>query len=128
MKTKMLEHTFQSIIPDNLEENKLYISLDYNTAIHKCACGCGEEVVTPLSPSDWKLIYNGENVTLSPSIGNWSYTCRSHYWIREDRIVWAENWSEEKIRTARRDENKHMKKKEKNKSFILVDLLKRFFK
>ncbi|MDR4888366.1 DUF6527 family protein [Fredinandcohnia sp. QZ13] len=123
MKIKVLKHSFVSLIPDNIEENKIYISLDYNTAIHKCACGCGEEVVTPLSPSDWKLIYNGESVSLSPSVGNWSYMCRSHYWIRDNRIVWAENWSDEKINKARKD-NEEQAIKEKKGFF---NLLRRIF-
>jgi hypothetical protein len=35
----------------------LYVSLEYATAIHACACGCGNEVVTPLSPNGWKLTF-----------------------------------------------------------------------
>jgi hypothetical protein len=119
MKTKVLEHSFKSIIPDKVDDNKIYISLDYNTAIHKCACGCGEEVVTPLSPSDWKLIYNGESVSLSPSIGNWSYACRSHYWIRDNNIVWAESWSDEKINKVRK-EKKEQEKKERSGLFEIL--------
>jgi hypothetical protein len=123
MKIKVLKHSFVSIIPDDLEENKIYISLDYNTAIHKCACGCGEEVVTPLSPNDWKLIYNGESISLSPSIGNWSYACRSHYWIRDNSIVWAENWSDEKVDKVRKDNEKHVIKEKGG----LFKLLRRLF-
>ncbi len=33
-------------------ERTLYISIPYVTAAHKCPCGCGEEIVTPLSPTD----------------------------------------------------------------------------
>lgn len=80
---------FVDIIPDRLEEGILYICERYGTAIHKCCCGCGEEVVTPLSPVDWSFRREGGTVTLSPSIGNWSFTCRSHYLIRQNRIVWA---------------------------------------
>ncbi|MEK4486934.1 DUF6527 family protein [Psychrobacillus sp. FSL H8-0484] len=96
------QHVFTTTIPSKLENNTLYISIPYNTVLHKCACGCGEEVSTPLSPTDWKLTYNGESVTLYPSIGNWSYKCRSHYWIREDRIEWADDWSEKQIIESRK--------------------------
>jgi hypothetical protein len=52
----------------------------------KCACGCGKEVVTPLSATDWKLIFDGKTVSLDPSIGNWGFPCRSHYWVRNNRM------------------------------------------
>jgi hypothetical protein len=57
--------------------------------------------VTPLSPLDWKLIYDGESISLDPSIGNWSFKCRSHYWIRQGRVVWAPRWSRDQIAAGR---------------------------
>jgi hypothetical protein len=60
-------------------------------------CGCGNEVVTPLSPTDWRLLYDGEGISLEPSIGNWSFHCRSHYWVRKNRVVWAPGWSRAQI-------------------------------
>jgi hypothetical protein len=59
--------------------------------MHKCACGCGEEVATPIEKNQWKMTYDGESVTLYPSIGNRSYRCKSHYFIREDKVEWARN-------------------------------------
>jgi len=94
MKTK---HEFVDTIPDNLEEKTLYISIRYATAVHKCMCGCGSEVVTPLSPQDWELTYNGESISLYPSIGNWSLPCKSHYWIKYNKVIWAYSWSDEMI-------------------------------
>lgn len=123
MHMNKLEHVFVRTIPDVLDEKSLYISLDYNTAVHSCACGCGEEVVTPLSKKDWKLIYDGESVSLSPSIGNWSYSCRSHYWIKENTVKWAESWSEEKVRSVRAEENSKI-----NNSKGFFSILKRIFK
>ena len=98
----LFEHQFVDYIPEQLEEGVLYIAMEFATASHLCSCGCKQEVVTPLAPTEWKLIYDGESVTLYPSIGNWSFTCRSHYWIRRGRIVPAPNWSEEEIWLARR--------------------------
>jgi len=83
------EALFSRLIPDSLSDGVLYISMDYGTVIHLCACGCGEKVITPLSPTDWQLLYDGEGVTLKPSIGNYNFPCRSHYWIRNSRVVWA---------------------------------------
>lgn len=87
-----MQHKFVEFIPDKLEDGMLYVSITYATVLHKCGCGCGNEVVTPLSPSDWQLIFNGETISLFPSIGNWSFPCRSHYWIRNNKIVWARDW------------------------------------
>ena len=83
---KTMQHKFVEFIPDVIEEGVLYISIEYCTAIHKCVCGCGNEVVTPLSPTDWELTFNGKTVSLDPSIGNWSFKCQSHYWIAKNSI------------------------------------------
>lgn len=94
-------HKFVEFIPEELEEKTLYISLEHRSAMHKCMCGCGEEIVTPISPDDWELTFNGESISLYPSIGNWSYRCRSHYWIKRGRVIWAEDWSDEKVYASR---------------------------
>lgn len=99
-----LTHSFVEFIPDQLEERVIYISIPYATVVHRCCCGCGGEVVTPLSPRDWRLTFDGETVSLYPSIGNWSFACRSHYWIQRNRVVWAEDWSDERVESARRQE------------------------
>lgn len=96
---------FVEFIPRDLVEGVLYISERYQTASHKCACGCGEKVVTPLSPADWQLnIDQAGLVTLHPSVGNWNNPCCSHYWIRKNRIQWAGSMSAREIeRVKRRD-------------------------
>lgn len=91
-------------IPDQLEEGVLYISERFRTCSHKCCCGCGEEVVTPLSPADWQLTCEGEFVSLWPSVGNWVYTCRSHYVIRRNQVKWAAAMTAKQIaRVQQRD-------------------------
>lgn len=75
--------------------------MDYATAAHKCCCGCGGEVITPLSPTDWNLTYDGETISLSPSIGNWGFDCMSHYWIQGSRVQWAPRWSKARIKANR---------------------------
>lgn len=89
MKRSYLTHQFVEFVPHQLQEGVLYISITYATATHRCCCGCGHEVVTPLSQTDWTLFNDGESVSLDPSIGNWSLPCKSHYWIRNNRIRWA---------------------------------------
>lgn len=100
--TKKLTHKFVSIIPEQLDKETLYISTDYKTAIHLCVCGCSNEIVTPLSPTDWELIFDGETVSLYPSVGNWSLPCQSHYWIKKSEIKWAPTWTREQIETNRK--------------------------
>lgn len=101
IRTQAFTHAFVEHAPDHLDPGVLYISLPYKTMLHLCACGCGHEVVTPLSPTGWALIFDGETVSLHPSIGNWSFACQSHYWIDHGRVRWSWKWSEERIARAR---------------------------
>jgi len=84
-----MTHKFVEYIPMTLEEGVLYVSMEVGTVIHKCVCGCGREVVTPLSPTDWNLTFDGESISLYPSIGNWNFECKSHYWIQNNKVKWA---------------------------------------
>jgi hypothetical protein len=101
MRLRQIVPKFVEYIPDVMEEGVLYISVPYATASHKCACGCGQRVVTPIKPTDWTLGWNGEEVSLDPSIGNWSFPCQSHYWIRKNRILWSRQLSDAEIRMVR---------------------------
>lgn len=96
-----LQHRFVDLIPADLEPGVLYITMEYATAVHSCACGCGGRVVTPFTPTDWQILFDGETVSLSPSIGNWSFDCQSHYWIRRNQIDWAPHWSAARIARGR---------------------------
>lgn len=84
-----LRPEFVEFIPDRLEPGVLYISRRYATASHLCCCGCEREVVTPLNPAKWRITERAAKVSLTPSIGNWSFPCRSHYWISANRVQWA---------------------------------------
>lgn len=101
MKRQMMTHQFVEFIPEQLEEGVVYVTIEYATAVHRCCCGCGSEVVTNFSPTDWKLIFDGETISLDPSIGNWSFPCQSHYFIRQNKVAWAGKWSPEQIATGR---------------------------
>ncbi|RYG31092.1 MAG: hypothetical protein EOO01_35835 [Chitinophagaceae bacterium] len=103
---KTFQHRFVEFVPELLEKGVIYITVEYKSAVHQCACGCGEKVVTPLSPKFWKLTFDGASVSLHPSIGNWSFACRSHYWIKQNQVVWAEDWSEKKVEQNRRKDRK----------------------
>ena len=96
-----LRNEFVDHIPEQLDDGVLYVSMRFGTVAHRCACGCGEEVVTPLGPVEWRLTYDGRTVSLEPSIGNWSFPCRSHYWIDEGIVRWARGFSEAEVTLVR---------------------------
>jgi hypothetical protein len=96
-----LKHEFVEFIPEDLKEGTVYISVRFATVSHLCVCGCKSKVVTPLTPTDWQLIFDGKTISLDPSIGNWSFACKSHYWIRNNRVKWATQWSQEQIDRGR---------------------------
>ena len=96
-----IRHEFVEFIPKELEERVLYVSVQNSTAVHKCFCGCGQKVVTPLSPAQWRLIFDGDTASLEPSIGNWSFRCESHYWIIKSQVKAAARLSRERIAMIR---------------------------
>jgi hypothetical protein len=91
---------FVTSFPAELEPGRLYVSARFSTAAHLCACACGREVITPLSPAQWVLTFDG-TVTIRPSIGNWALPCQSHYIIDHGKIKWARNFTREEIQLNR---------------------------
>src|SRR6266568_5044697 len=105
LQMKKLKHKFVEFMPRPLEDGVLYVSIRFRIVSHNCCCGCGNEVVLNLSPNGWQLTFDGESISLYPSIGNWNFACRSHYWITRNKVRWADSWSDERIRRARKLEN-----------------------
>ena len=99
MKASALKPKFVEYIPAGLETGTLYVSMDYATAAHLCACGCGSKVFTPFGPANWQLVFDG-TVTLCPSVGNGQLPCQSHYLIQENRIVWLSPISRDATRVG----------------------------
>lgn len=97
VRTAHFQPEFVDAFPDALETGIFYISLGYDTCAHLCACGCGAEVVTPLSPAQWAFTYDGENITMQPSVGNWALDCGSHYVISRGRVRWVAQFSSDEI-------------------------------
>lgn len=125
MKIICVTPVFVEFIPQQPESGKLYISDEYSIAVHLCCCGCGEKVVTPLSPVDWQYRIGPDGVSLSPSIGNWSYECRSHYFIRNNQVIWASGMSDKQIERVKQrdlaDKHTYLAKRnaERNRSWVL---------
>lgn len=101
MGPRQISFEFVDSVPSTREEGKLYISIKYRTAIHNCFCGCGMKVVTPIRPTGWQLIYDGDSVSLRPSVGNWNFDCRSHYWIIRNHAIPAGQMTAEEIEAGR---------------------------
>jgi hypothetical protein len=50
------------------------------------------------------MTFDGETISLYPSIGNWNFPCRSHYWIDCSRVRRARLWTDDEIVEARRED------------------------
>jgi hypothetical protein len=96
-RVERLQPAFVDEVPETLQPGVLYVSIPYATAVHCCCCGCGEEIVTPLTPTDWRITYDGETVSLSPSVGSWSLRCKSHYVINRGKVRWGGAWTNAQI-------------------------------
>lgn len=96
---------FVTSFPSELEPGVLYVSATFSTTAHACACGCGREVIAPLSPAQWVLTFDGA-VSLRPSIGNWGLPCRSHYVIDRGHIRWAGSFSAIEVRRNRESDDR----------------------
>ena len=97
-----IRHEFTDRLPDKLDDGVAYVSMRYIVVIHMCCCGCRNKVVTPVNPEAWELTFDGKSISLYPSIGNRSLPCRSHYWIRRNRIQWLRSFPEPEQDTDRR--------------------------
>jgi len=99
-----LEAEFVDTFPATMKPGVLYVSLEYRTCGHLCACGCGYEVTTPLSRAQWAFTFDGDDISLWPSVGNWTLPCRSHYIVDRGRVRWARTFSKAEVdRNRRRD-------------------------
>jgi hypothetical protein len=96
-RVETLRPQYVDTIPSELRDGVIYICERYQTASHRCCCGCGTRVVTPLRAGGWTLRKHGNTVSLSPSIGNWNFPCRSHYWIRDGRVEWSLSMTDTEI-------------------------------
>jgi hypothetical protein len=105
MRISTISAEFVTSFPNELEPGRLYVSVDFSTAAHLCACGCRREVVTPLSPVQWALAFDG-SVSMKPSIGNWALPCQSHYLIEHGRIRWAGAFTRDEVQRNRESDHR----------------------
>lgn len=91
-------------MPKELKPAVLYVSEEFDIAMHLCACGCGSKIKTPLGPTEWSVEEAKSGPSLRPSVGNWQQACQSHYWIDRGKVVWAKKWTPNEIAAGRRRE------------------------
>ena len=101
-----ISHRFVDLIPEDLEDGVVYVCVQYETVSHLCLCGCRNEVVSPLHPQQWSLSFDGSTISLTPSIGNWSFPCQSHYWIHRSQVRWAKGLGSDQISKLRAREQR----------------------
>lgn len=61
-------------------------------AVLECPCRCGERIDVNLMHARrpaWQLVTQYGKVTLQPSLWVPSEKCGSHFWVRENRIIWV---------------------------------------
>ena len=101
-----LKTVFLDDMPETLDDGVLYVSPDCHVALHNCACGCGEEVSTPLVDTEYALTMHEGQASVWPSIGNHDFACASHYIIKRGNIVWAGRMSRHAIEAGRADDRR----------------------
>lgn len=113
---KKLKLEFVEWMPDRIDEGILYITMKYHTVVHKCPCGCENNVVTSITPKSWLLTYDGDSISLSPSISNVHLKCRSHYWIKNSEIKFASR--EQIVEQSKEKPIQKAKKRKKEKKIV----------
>ena len=111
---------------NDIVPGELYVSMKYGVVVHFCPCGCGQLSEITLSPERWHLTYDGEFLSLNPSIGNSRLRCRSHYWIRYNKVVWCRPMTPALSALAQRQEDKNRESKYDTTNHPFT-CLKRFF-
>ena len=93
---KEVRHVSDLNYPDDpkLEDGVLYVVDDSPYVQFNCPCGCGGSVMLPTTKHEkgyngWGFTENDGKVTLSPSVFSAGFPCRSHYFIRNNRIDWC---------------------------------------
>ena len=117
---QFLTPIFVRAIPafENLKQGNLYVSMKYGVVVNFCPCGCGDLSEFTLAPERWWLAYDGETVSLFPSIGNSRLKCRSHYWIENSRVRWCNPMGAAEVATAQKREEYVRNKKYGAKSTL----------
>lgn len=85
-----------AMLPDEpqLEDGVFYVVDNSPYVEYNCPCGCGGVVMLPTKKHNkgydgWAFHEQGGQVTLSPSVLSSGFPCKSHYFIRANRVEWC---------------------------------------
>ena len=74
----------------DMKEGVLYATEIYGHAKHPCMCGCGNVVHTSLNKTHgWQLLKTNAVTSLVPSVYSRQLPCKSHYFLRNNTVVWC---------------------------------------
>ena len=90
-----LRAIFVEIMPEfeAIKDGDLWISHKHRTVNLRCPCSCGDLTVLSLHPSRWHVYFDGKSVSLEGPTGGsvWTHSgCGSHYYIRNNTVIWLE--------------------------------------
>lgn len=80
-----LNPIFVDEIPAEIKDGDWWISKMYKTSIHLCVCGCGKKTVLPFYMFE-HIFHPMERVSVTESIGNYNFECKSHYYIKHNIV------------------------------------------
>lgn len=95
---KEIRHINEILIEgeDKLENGVLYIDDSSPYVEFLCPCGCGRVTMIPTNRNYeciqhpyWDISESNGTVSLSPSIYSTGFDCKSHYFIKENKIIWC---------------------------------------
>jgi AraC-like DNA-binding protein len=89
LKPELLVPEFVDYLPDQIVAGRLYVSIKMAALAHRCPCCCGFKVVTPITPTQWRVTFDGESISIDPSITN--IGCGAHYSVNRNRILWLDS-------------------------------------
>ena len=85
---KVLRPEFvQSIPTGSRKPGEIVVSCRYNVASFLCPCGCGAAMDIIFRPYRWRMEWDGEHLSICPSISSPRLACKSHYWITRNEVI-----------------------------------------
>lgn len=79
-------------LPRRLGKTLYLVGEPAKWAVLACPCGCGDRIDVNLMksrPPVWTLQRANGQISLSPSLWMPPEKCGSHFWVRNNRIVWT---------------------------------------
>ena len=79
----------------NVEAGELMTGQNNRLIQFQCPCGCGNQIDLFTKEywnrpgKNWTIEVKDSKVTLWPSINMVNHDCKSHFWIRDNKVVWV---------------------------------------